>query len=153
MNFPLAFALLSLVVAPLFLSGQAVGAHLATAPSSATPSKQMDTLIFGAAASEAAHGLNALQSDVVVGGLKEATRRLLPAADKSWEGGRVAFTLAVDPARLNYFTARFWGGEGSENRLILFCEGKQVGYRHAGDIDLLDFGNEKGAAPFLGRFF
>jgi hypothetical protein len=46
---------------------------------------------------------------------------------------------------------RLWGSDATQNQLILFCEGKQVGYRHLGDIDLLDIGGA--GAAFPGRFF
>lgn len=59
--------------------------------------------------------------------------------------------MKVDPEKPNYFTARFWGSDtGNNNILILFCEGKQIGYRHLGDYDMLDISN--GQAPFPGRF-
>ncbi|MDQ2800879.1 MAG: hypothetical protein M3Y13_14705, partial [Armatimonadota bacterium] len=117
------------------------------------PSGLLDTLTFGDPASEQAHGLAENGSRVVRGGLGESARVLLPRTPQAWEGGSVAFTLKVDPVKLNYFTVRLWGGEASQNRLILFCEGKQIGYRHIGDIDLLDFGNDSDAPPFNGRFF
>ena len=50
----------------------------------------------------------------------------------------------------NYATVRLWGSDATADDLILFCEGKQVGYRHLGDIDLLDIGG--GEAAFPGRF-
>jgi len=42
---------------------------------------------------------------------------------------------------------RLWGSDSTRNDLILFCEGKQVGYRHLGDIDLLDIGGEERLSP------
>ncbi len=111
----------------------------------------VDTLTFGDAASEKNHKLTAERSDLIHGGLGEPARRLLPAQPESWEGGRVAFTLKVDPAKPNYFTVRLWGSDANENRLVLFCEGKQIGYRHLGDIDMLDIANGSPALP--GRFF
>src|SRR5208283_3367758 len=51
----------------------------------------------------------------------------------------------------NYFTARFWGSDENTNRLILYCEGKQIGYRHLGDIDVLDSPN--GGRACNERFF
>ena len=122
----------------------------------------LDMLTFGDTASETAHGLSTgwgpvarksltPPSDVVVGGLGESARRLLPPATNHWEGGRMAFTLKVDPDRLNYATIRLWGSDKTVNQLILFCEGKQIGYRHLGDIDLLDIGS--GEPAFNGRFF
>lgn len=90
-------------------------------------------------------------SDIVAGGLSEPARRLLPPATKDWQGGRLTFVLKVDPEKLNYVTARLWGSDTSPNRLILYIEGKQVGYRHLGDIDLLDIGDTEPA--YNGRFF
>ena len=112
-----------------------------------------DALTFGDAASERSHGLEAEQSRVVTGGLGDPARILLPRDPISWEGGSVSFTMSVDPIKTNYFTVRLWGSEASQNRLILFCEGKQIGYRHIGDVDLLDFGNDSGSPPYNGRFF
>jgi hypothetical protein len=117
----------------------------------------LDTLIFGTLASESAHELIAEHSDTVTGGLNETARRLLPTGEqdpnKSWEGGRVLFTLKVDPAKLNYVTIRLWGSDVTQDRLILFCEGKQVGYHHIGDVDILDFGSDIGEPGYNGRFF
>ena len=112
-----------------------------------------DTLTFGDMTSERSHHVTAEQSRVVMGGLGESARILLPLTPQTWEGGTVSFRLKVDPQKPNYFTIRLWGSESNQNRLILFCEGKQIGYRHIGDIDLLDFGNDSGAPPFNGRFF
>ena len=80
-------------------------------------------------------------------------RILLPQTPQSWQGGSIAFTMKVDPNKPNYFTIRLWGDDSNPNRLILFCEGKQVGYLHLGDIDQLDFGNEGTDPAFNGRFF
>ncbi len=111
----------------------------------------VDTLSFGDAPSEKAHPLTADPSDVIPGGLGESARRLLPLNKPSWEGGKMAFTMKVDPDHLNYVTVRLWGSDVSSNRMLLFCEGKQIGYRHLGDIDSLDIGSD---APFCnGRFF
>ena len=112
-----------------------------------------DTLTFGDMASEQSHGLTAEDSKLVTGGLSEPARILTPRTPPTWEGGTVSFTMKVDPGKPNYFTIRLWGSEASQNRLILFCEGKQIGYRHIGDIDLLDFGNDSDAPPYNGRFF
>ena len=112
-----------------------------------------DTLQFGSIASEQAHGLTANLSDTIVGGLGEPARRLLPQNPASWEGGRLAFTLKIDPAKPNYITARLWGSDVSSNRLKLFCEGRQIGYHHLGDVDLLDFGTDGDSPGYNGRFF
>ena len=61
--------------------------------------------------------------------------------------------MKVDPDKINYMTVRLWGSDMNENRLKLFCEGKQVGYHHLGDVDLLDFGTDGDSPAFNGRFF
>jgi hypothetical protein len=115
------------------------------------PPSFVDAITFGDEASESAHELSAQLSEVVAGGLGLSARRLLPDGTTNWSGGRVAFRLRVDPARPNYATLRLWGSDRTENRLLLYCEGKQIGYRHLGDLDVLDEGN--GAAALPGRFY
>src|SRR5882724_10591137 len=97
----------------------------------------IDQLTPGDAASEKAHAATAVNSDVVKGSFDQPARVLLPSPERSWEGGNISFTMKVDPDRLTYLTARFWGGDPNPTSLILFCEGKQVGYRHLGDVDIL----------------
>ena len=123
---------------------------LATAGWAQSAFPVLDGITFGEAASETGHGLVVEHSEVRAGGLGEPARRLLPVAAGDWAGGQVGFTLKVDPDHQNFATVRLWGGDASPDELVLFCEGKQVGYRHLGDIDLLDFGPEE--APFPGRF-
>jgi hypothetical protein len=123
----------------------------ACAGAAGAPPAHLDTLTFGDVASEKAHGVKADRSETVKGGLDLPARRLLPLTPQTWEGGRIAFTMKVDPEKANYFAARFWGSDVSENRLILFCEGKQIGYRHLGDVEQLDFGSHEPA--YNGRFF
>jgi hypothetical protein len=113
----------------------------------------LDAVKFGDAASEQRHHLAADGSDTIRGGLDQPARRLLPLSPPTWEGGHVSFTVAVDPALQNYLTIKLWGGEANANRLVLFADGKQVGYHHIGDVDLLDFGNDSGEAPVPGRFY
>jgi hypothetical protein len=116
----------------------------------ATP---LDTLAFGVAADEQAHGLVAPLGEIVAGGLGEPARQLLPRPMSDWQGGSVSFAMACDPARQTYLTVKFWGSDAGEDlgRLTLFCAGKQVGYRHLGDIDQLDIAGAEPACP--GRFF
>jgi len=116
----------------------------------ANASDILDYIQFGNGGSETAHQLIAQHSKECNGGLGEPARILLPSGEPVWEGGRLAFKLAVDPARQNYATIKLWGSDATKNRLVLFCEGKQVGYRHLGDIDLLDIGSD--GAEFPGRF-
>jgi hypothetical protein len=114
-------------------------------------SQMIDSISFGDTNSENTHNLTAEHSEIIPGALGQPARRLLPLERLSWEGGHVAFTLGVDPDKQNYATIRLSGSDITSNDLILFCEGKQIGYRHLGDIDLLDIGGERAAFP--GRFF
>ncbi len=82
-----------------------------------------------------------------------AARRLLPPKTHTWDGGRMAFEMRVDPRKANYFTARFWGSDVNDNKLLLFCDGKQVGYHFIGDYDALDVGTEGTEGAFKDRFY
>lgn len=110
-----------------------------------------DILSFGKAASEQQHALNSMHSKVITAGLNEPARVLLPMQTPTFEGGTMAFKMAVDPIKQNYFTVKFWGSDRDKSMIMLFAEGKQVGYRHLGDIDLLWMGN--GQPAFNERFF
>src|SRR5262249_54398041 len=103
----------------------------------AEPPALLDDLHLADSQSESAHHLTTDRSEVVDGAMGQKARRLLPAGGKAWEGGKMSFTMAVDPERPTYLTVRLWGGDPNPNALILFCEGKQVGYRHLGDVDVL----------------
>ena len=123
----------------------------------------VDTLTFGNRPSERAHHLSSAGSEVVKGALAEPARRLLPTTHfwraqprrpvrtYSWEGGSLKFTVKVDPEKLNYVTVKLWGSDATQDLLVLFCQGKQIGYRYLGDLDVLDTGGDDGAA-FPGRF-
>lgn len=112
----------------------------------------LDMLTFGDAASERAHQANFERAGAAeTGALGEPVRRLLPKGEGSWEGGRASFEMRVDPDRPNAFTIRLWGEDVTHNRLTLHIEGKQIGYRHLGDLETLDFGCDRAACP--GRFY
>ena len=117
----------------------------------APSSEAIDRVVLGDAASERAHSLVAKNSEVIAGGLGEPARRLLPNAPADWQGGTMAFILKVDPEKENYATIRFWGSDVTSNNLVLFCDGKQIGYRHLGDVEILDIGG--GAPGYNDRFF
>jgi len=117
----------------------------------ATPA---DTVAFGDTASEAAHHLVAKSSILERGGLNQTARILLPlGGTNAKDGGSVSFDLTVDPAAQNYFTIKLWGSDTGidHGRLILFCEGEQVGYRDQGDVDALDIIVDEPRFP--GHFF
>lgn len=114
-------------------------------------SQIIDEISLGNSSSELFHNLEGINAETIKGALNQSARRLLPLQPVNWEGGKIIFSLKVDPEKQNYFTAKFWGSEINPNRLILFCEGKQIGYRHLGDIDILDIGdNEPG---YNNRFY
>lgn len=110
-----------------------------------------DIITFGATEAEQQHALTSNNSKVIKGGLDLSARVLLPMSTPTFEGGRLSFKMTVDPVKQNYFTVKFWGSDQDKSMLMLFAEGKQIGYRHLGDIDLLWLGN--GQPPFNGRFF
>jgi hypothetical protein len=114
-----------------------------------------DHIELGSAASERTHQWVAERSDVVDGALGLQARRLL--ANGEWRGGKITFTMKVDPVKPNYFTAKFWGGDtcsdaAHELRLCLYIDGKQIGTRHLGEIDMLDI-MKYDLARYPGRFF
>ncbi|HEX7618230.1 MAG TPA: hypothetical protein VF480_05870, partial [Verrucomicrobiae bacterium] len=114
------------------------------------PSAIIGAIAFGDSNSEKAHHFRDTRSEVIRGGLGEPARILPQLNAGAWEGGRLAFTLQVDPQKQNYATVRLWGSDATDDQLVLFCEGKQIGYRHLGDIDILDIGG--GEAAYPGRF-
>ncbi|BCM93734.1 hypothetical protein IAD21_05625 [Abditibacteriota bacterium] len=120
-------------------------------PSDAIQNGITDILSVGNPASEAEHGLSADHSEIVAGGLGEPARILLPPEARGWQGGKVTFTMNVDPQKVNYCTVKMWGSDTQHNNLTLFIDGKQVGYRNGGDIAMLNFGDEQPA--YNGRFF
>lgn len=110
----------------------------------------IDQLSLGDDASEAAHQLDASHgSGRITGGLGEPARVLLPEGG-SWKGGSLKFQAKVDPQQQNYLTLRLWGDDVNHNQMTLHVGGKQVGYRHLGDIEVLDFGAD--APSYNGRF-
>lgn len=122
----------------------------ASGPAWAAPAAPIDMLRFGDAASEQAHGLSASFSETATGALDQPARRFLPLAAGDWRGGQAAFKLKVNGAGANYLSVRMWGDDVSADQATLYCDGKQLGYRHASDLDILDQGTKYAVAP--GRF-
>ena len=109
----------------------------------ATSYEYNDMITFGDLDSEKLHYFDSDSSAVINGGLQEFARVLLPLQPNTWEGGRLSFKLKIDPVKQNYVTVKFWGSDINSNYLILYLEGKQVGYRHLGDIDVIDRGSNE----------
>lgn len=100
----------------------------------------LDRLNFGDSNSEAAHAWrvdDGTLTEVVEGG---CGRRFLVPKEKNWTTGGMFFTLKVRPKWTNYVTFCFRGNESDSNTLVLFIDGKQYGYRHLGDYDIVHHG-------------
>ncbi len=110
----------------------------------------IDAVNFGDPASESAHALTAAASRTESGGAGEVCRLIEPPANDYFESKPIEFTLKIDPVKINYLTVKLWGGEVNDNLLYLYIDGKQLGYRHLGDYDILDHGAN--APQFAGRF-
>lgn len=114
----------------------------------------VDEIILGNTVSEETHALTADGARIITGGLGEPARQLLPLSPASWDGGSITFTMKVNPDAQNYVTVRLWGSDFSADtghNLVLYAEGKQVGYRRESDYDLLNATETEPQAP--GRFF
>jgi hypothetical protein len=120
--------------------------------SSTAYAEHLDILTFGDAASEKEHAFSAQHSDVIEGGMGLRARRILPTDPPSYQSGTLAFSMRVDAAKQNYVTVKFWGSDrgGASGRLLLFSEGKQIGYRDEGDYDVLNQIEDEPSYP--GRF-
>jgi hypothetical protein len=92
----------------------------------------LDRLSLGDLKAEQAHAFQGEGTEATSQG-----RRLLPPSAKGWLGGRFSVEVAVDPAQPNYVTVLFDGSEASEGRILMLVDGKQVGYRHLGDVPVL----------------
>ena len=115
-----------------------------------------DQIIFGNAASDRAHHLVLHHAKFIVGGLHQTALRLQPLSPPQDDGGYATLTMSVNPNRRYYVTCQFWGSDyGLERgRLILSCNGKQVGYQVQGDYNTLNGAeNAPPVAPFRGRFY
>ena len=100
----------------------------------------VDSLQFGNPQSEKQHLTKVNLSEIIEGEFGLSARKLLPPEQENWRGGRMTFTVDVDPNKPNYVTTKFWGGDvnGEHSRLMMFIDGKQIGQRHLGEIDQLD---------------
>src|SRR5688500_7340292 len=77
---------------------------LGRGPAAASRANTIDSIKFGDAADEKAHRLEATRSEPVKGSLDQHARQLLPLETPGPDGGKVTFTLMVDPKQPNYFT-------------------------------------------------
>jgi len=98
-----------------------------------------DTLQFGNAASEQLHAFSGSNTAVIKGGLGELCRKILQPKTPSWQSEPMTFKLKINPKKRNYITVKFWGSDISHDHLLMLIDGKQMGYMHLGDYDLLDY--------------
>ena len=133
----------------------------------------LDAIVFGNSASETSHaffGPNTLVITNPAVSPPQTARRGGTNNPATVNGGSLTFTLAVDPARRNYFTVKLWGGDDASavyeqdsnlGRLYLYVPASnyvagaafnyQIGYRHEGDYACLNAAAYK--PPLPGRFF
>ena len=150
-------------VRPLFRSAFVVFLWFAAQARAVPP---LDLVVFGDGGSEAAHGLSAELSVAELGPpgttLAQPCRYFTPATPAGIYGGSATFSLAVDPSRQNYFSAKLWGGDDGVSdgthtgRLYVYVllDGReyQLGYRHEGD-HLASISNDAPFPSLPGRFF
>lgn len=112
-----------------------------------------DILISGQSESEQQHKFKSGGSKLIQGLMGVSARKLLPKDPPEIYGHSMSFTMKCDPCKPNYFTIKLSGSDAGEElgRLVLFCEGKQVGWNHLGFIDQLNIAGEE--PYFNGRFF
>jgi hypothetical protein len=121
----------------------------------------VDMITFGNPISEAAHHLSAWDSGVINGGLGQSARVLLPQHPYRIYGGNLKFVMRCNPDRTNYITVKYWGNDRGEHRgrLLLYCDGLQVGYRFMSDYGEISGAENAGSEgltnsrPFPNRFF
>jgi hypothetical protein len=101
----------------------------------------LDHVLFGNGPSETAHAYADSLCQSYVGDQNQTARKLLPqtpagtillAYPAGIYGGWMQVKMAVDPVAQNYFTIKLSGNENPKvdgGRLILVCEGKEVGMR------------------------
>lgn len=83
-------------------------------------------------------GKSAIRGGSMVCGLGEPARRLLPLDTPYYYGGDLTFRMKVDPKEQNYCSVKLWGAEGGGKmgRIVLVCEGREVGKRHGAGQDI-----------------
>jgi hypothetical protein len=73
-------------------------------PADAAP--LLDDIQLGVSTSEQAHHFQDVGSEVIKGGLDQPARHLLPLGSTGWEGGKISFSMKVNPEKQNSFISR-----------------------------------------------
>lgn len=131
------------------------GAPGVLAETGTSPAGALDSVVFGDAASETAHGVTAASSSSIAGALGQKGRVLHRLEPAQWWGGRVSQRMKVNPAQTNYFSIKLFGGDFTsgvekEWRLQLFIDGEVVGWLDQGPVDGLD---QLGTGPRIAEQF
>lgn len=123
--------------------------------------QHLDEIVFGDEVSEMQHGLTTYspsKTAISSGGLLNQTSRFfLPNTENPFQGaytgiygGEINLTLKVDGECQNYFTVKFSGSEGNDERIIMEVEGKEVGNRyHSNEDYFLGELNKVGPGSFV----
>lgn len=125
--------------------------------------QHLDEIIFGNDASEMQHGLTTYAPSKTTisneGLLNQTSRSFHPHTDNPFQGayagiygGEINIILKVDGGSQNYFTVKFSGSEGNDERIIMEVEGKEVGNRyHSNEDYFLGELNKVGPGSFCFR--
>ncbi|MER5211273.1 Tat pathway signal protein [Streptomyces sp. NPDC002838] len=114
------------------------------------PRDRLDVVTFGDPASEKAHDFTGQSTTVVDGAGGQQARVAQPLTPPGSHLGDLVFTAAVDPARQNYLSLKFWGEDASPYSTVVYVGGEQANYRGSGDYEPINAGTGKGLE---GRFF
>lgn len=107
----------------------------------------IDQLRFGNRGSESAHHVVAGNNPAGSGLNGESFRKLLPPQQDGWAGGSMSFDIAVSANERTYVSLALSGDDANPNHLILLCDGKQIGARLGGEVDVADMGTQAPQHP------
>lgn len=125
--------------------------------------QHLDEIVFGNEVSEMQHGLTTYapsKTEITTEGLLNQTSRFfLPNTNNPFQGaytgiygGEINLVLKVDGKCQNYFTVKFSGSDGNDERIIMEVEGKEVGNRyHSNEDYFLGELNKVGPGSFCFR--
>lgn len=118
----------------------ATGGATETATAASAEAGVSDTIAFADTASERAHDFSGSNTEVVDGAMGFKARVATPLTPPRDRLGDLRLTAKVDPARQNYLTLKFWGGEASPLRTVLYVNGAQAQFRTSGDYEAVNPG-------------
>jgi hypothetical protein len=101
--------------------------------------KTVDHILLGNKQSETEHSFSGDETIVIHGEYDVPGRKILKPKKENWQSAPMTFKLKVNPDKRNYVTVKFWGGDVTHDHMVMFIDGKQMGYMHLGDYDILDY--------------